>query len=90
MKCVIFLDGLGLGGERARRAIQAATAHFQQAAIEPQEAAYAAWLEEGEQEDMSAEQGRWAEVWRAAPEAVAKVLGVDPSAVEVNLDRAES
>lgn len=88
MKFVIFVDGLGLGGDQATRAIEAATRHFEQAGIEPFEAAYAAWLQEGEQQDITDEQAQWAEVWRAAPRTVAKALGVNESAVDVNLDRA--
>ena len=90
MSFVIFVNGLGLGGARATLANAAATRHFEAAHVAPYDAAYAAWLQEGEQEPIPEEQAEWAEIWRGAPAAVARALGVSESVVEVNLDTGES
>ena len=74
-----------LYGRRGRVAESAARAHFEQAGCTPFEAAEAAWKQEGEACPLTDQQEAWAEVWRCAPDAVALVLGLDASDIDVEL-----
>ncbi len=59
--------------------------HFKKAACSPYEAAHAAFVQEGEQDDADAVDGDWAEAWRRADGAVASALGLEARDVTVEL-----
>ena len=59
--------------------------HFKNAACSPYEAAHAAFVQEGEQDDADAVNGDWAEAWRRADGVVAAALGLDERDVTVEL-----
>jgi 2'-5' RNA ligase len=59
--------------------------HFRNAACSPYEAAHAAFVQEGEQDDADAINADWAEAWRRADGAVAAALGFDERDVTVEL-----
>jgi len=90
MELVISVKQRVLHGEPGAKARTAALAYFEAEKVTPEQAARASWEIEGALEfdqdyDVGTEACRRADVWAAAPDAVAKVLGVPAADVDVEL-----
>jgi len=90
MDLVISVKQQVLHGQLGEKARAAAAAFFESERVTPEEAARAAWEIEGALEfDVDYDVGevacRRADVWAAAPEAVAKALGLPAAHVDVEL-----
>jgi len=69
-----------------KAAEEAVAQHSAAAGCTPFQAAQAAFIQEGEQEDAVYD-GDWAEAWRTARDAVANATGLDAGQINVDLQQ---
>jgi hypothetical protein len=92
MDLVVTFKNQTLHGETGVRAVAAAKSFFESEGVTPDDAARAAWEVEGALEfdqnyEIGGEACRRADVWAAAPDAVAKAIGLPLGEVDVVLLR---